>query len=41
MTARWFEKAIDCCLDVDTFQDADADGVGNLDYLARLGVDCV
>ena len=48
MTERWYEKAIIYCLDVETFQDSDGDGVGDfagltrrLDYLARLGVDCL
>jgi maltose alpha-D-glucosyltransferase / alpha-amylase len=47
MTERWYEKAIIYCLDVETFQDSNGDGVGDfagltrrLDYLARLGVDC-
>jgi maltose alpha-D-glucosyltransferase/alpha-amylase len=48
MTDRWYQKAIIYCLDVETFQDSDGDGVGDfagltlrLDYLARLGVDCL
>lgn len=48
MTERWYQKAIIYCLDVETFQDSDGDGVGDfagltrrLDYLARLGVDCL
>src|SRR6201996_5026757 len=48
MTERWYEKAIIYCLDVETFQDSDGDGVGysaglprRLDYLARLSVDCL
>jgi maltose alpha-D-glucosyltransferase/alpha-amylase len=48
MTERWYEKAIIYCLDVETFQDSDGDGVGDfpgltrrLDYLTRLGVDCI
>jgi hypothetical protein len=48
MTERWYEKAIIYCLDVETFQDSDGDGVGDfagltrrLDYLTRLGVDCL
>src|SRR5580693_2808182 len=48
MTERWYEKAIIYCLDVETFQDSNGDGVGDfpgltrrLDYLTRLGVDCL
>ena len=48
MSERWYENAVVYCLDVDTFQDSDGDGVGDfrglihrLDYLTRLGVDCV
>src|SRR5579859_6691881 len=42
MTERWYQKAIIYCLDVETFQDSNGDGVGDfagltrrLDYLAR------
>jgi maltose alpha-D-glucosyltransferase/alpha-amylase len=45
---RWFKQAVVYCLDVDTFQDSNGDGVGDLpglitrlDYLARLGVSCL
>ena len=44
MGDRWYSEAVIYCLDVDTFQDSDGDGVGDfrgligrLDYLARLG----
>jgi maltose alpha-D-glucosyltransferase / alpha-amylase len=44
----WYKNAIIYCLDVETFQDANGDGVGDLeglkrrlDYLAGLGVTCV
>ncbi len=42
----WYKNAVIYCLDVETFMDANGDGVGDfeglarrLDYLARLGVD--
>ena len=48
MYERWFKQAVIYCLDVDTFQDSNDDGVGDLpglitrlDYLARLGVTCL
>jgi maltose alpha-D-glucosyltransferase / alpha-amylase len=44
----WYKSSIVYCVDVETFQDSDGDGVGDfqgltarLDYLARLGVSCV
>lgn len=44
----WYRNAIIYCLDVEKFQDANGDGVGDfeglmrrLDYLAGLGVTCV
>ena len=30
MPERWFRQAVIYCLDVDTFQDSDGDGVGDL-----------
>jgi maltose alpha-D-glucosyltransferase / alpha-amylase len=48
MSDRWYSKAVIYCLDVETFQDSNGDGVGDipgligrLDYLARLGVTCL
>jgi maltose alpha-D-glucosyltransferase/alpha-amylase len=45
---RWYRQAILYCLDVETFQDSDGDGVGDLrgligrlDHLARLGITCL
>ncbi len=48
MHERWYKQAVVYCLDVETFQDSNGDGVGDLsglisrlDYLARLGVTCI
>ncbi|HWC10404.1 MAG TPA: alpha-amylase family protein [Acidimicrobiales bacterium] len=48
MHERWYKRAIIYCLDVQTFQDSNGDGIGDLagltsrlDYLARLGVTCL
>jgi maltose alpha-D-glucosyltransferase / alpha-amylase len=48
MSDRWYSNAVIYCLDVETFQDSNGDGVGDipgligrLDYLARLGVTCL
>lgn len=44
----WWKSAVAYCLDVETFLDADRDGVGDLeglarriDYLAQLGITCL
>lgn len=48
MHERWYKQAVVYCLDVETFQDSNGDGIGDLpgltsrlDYLARLGVTCL
>lgn len=48
MTERWYQQAVVYCVDVETFQDSNGDGIGDLrglisrlDYLARLGVTCL
>src|SRR5436305_7923653 len=48
MADRWYRNAVLYCLDVETFQDSDGDGIGDLrglvsrlDQLARLGVTCL
>ena len=48
MAERWYKEAVIYCVDVETFQDSDGDGYGDLpglirrlDYLARLGVTCL
>ncbi|MET0143871.1 MAG: alpha-amylase family protein [Ilumatobacteraceae bacterium] len=48
MPERWYRHGVVYCLDVDTFQDSDGDGIGDLgglidrlDHLARLGVTCL
>jgi maltose alpha-D-glucosyltransferase / alpha-amylase len=48
MSERWYKEAVIYCIEVDSFQDSDGDGRGDLrglisrlDYLARLGVTCL
>jgi maltose alpha-D-glucosyltransferase/alpha-amylase len=48
MADRWYHQAVLYCLDVETFQDSNGDGIGDLqglisrlDYLARLGITCL
>jgi maltose alpha-D-glucosyltransferase / alpha-amylase len=48
VTEHWYDEAVVYCLDVETFADADGDGIGDfrgligrLDYLYRLGVTCL
>jgi maltose alpha-D-glucosyltransferase/alpha-amylase len=48
MSDRWYQKAVVYCLDIDTFADSNGDGcgdiqglIGRLDYLARLGINCL
>jgi maltose alpha-D-glucosyltransferase/alpha-amylase len=45
---QWYENAVIYCLDVETYADSNADGVGDfqglvqrLDYLSGLGVTCI
>jgi maltose alpha-D-glucosyltransferase / alpha-amylase len=48
MSERWYKEAVIYCLEVESFQDSDDDGIGDLrglisrlDYLSRLGVTCL
>ena len=44
----WWKKAVVYCVDVETYQDSDGDGIGDItgltsriDYLAELGITCL
>jgi maltose alpha-D-glucosyltransferase/alpha-amylase len=48
MGERWYTESVIYCLDVETFQDSNGDGIGDfqglisrLDYLTRLGINCL
>lgn len=48
MSERWYKEAVIYCIEVDSFQDSNGDGCGDLrgltsrlDYLARVGVTCL
>jgi len=48
VSERWYKEAVIYCIEVDSFQDSNGDGCGDLkgltsrlDYLARLGVTCL
>ncbi|MDQ6850400.1 MAG: alpha-amylase family protein [Actinomycetota bacterium] len=48
MSERWYKEAVIYCVEVDSFQDSNGDGCGDLrgltsrlDYLARVGVTCL
>ena len=48
MSGHWYKQAVVYCVDVDSFQDSDGDGVGDLrgligrlDHLTRLGATCL
>jgi maltose alpha-D-glucosyltransferase / alpha-amylase len=45
---RWYKEAVVYCLDVETFQDSNSDGIGDLpglisrlDYISRVGASCI
>jgi maltose alpha-D-glucosyltransferase / alpha-amylase len=48
VSERWYKEAVIYCIEVESFQDSDGDGYGDLrglisrlDYLSRLGVTCL